>query len=231
MTTIPASRRNSASIRPRILPRLTSPSGARPTRRDPARAGRQRPDRDGRGVHARRFRCVRCAHVRPAERPLSCWTNSRASPPAADSPTATCLARAAAGRPRFCSTKAARAVRCVLRRSDKVRARRLQRLSDDGAAEADHPGCGTLAEVPAQRVRTIRGAPGHAGSARIAIDPVFKGMAGSRIPVAVAHGEGRAAFTACRRHQDSIGLRCVSSTIAASRPKRSRSIRTVRPKA
>ena len=40
-------------------------------RRDPARPGCQRSDRNGRGVHARRLRCGRRAHERPAERSSS----------------------------------------------------------------------------------------------------------------------------------------------------------------
>ena len=80
--------------------------GRAPGDRDPARAGRQRTDRDGGGVRPRRLRRRRRAHDRHHHRPAHRWPDSRASSPAAAFPTATCSARARAGRSRFCSTPA-----------------------------------------------------------------------------------------------------------------------------
>ena len=103
---IRACTRSSRSILPRTSPRRSSATGVRPTRRDPARAGRQRPDGNGGGVRPRRLRRRRRAHERHHRRPRRAWRISRASPRAAASPTATCWARAKAGRSRFCSTRA-----------------------------------------------------------------------------------------------------------------------------
>ena len=44
----------------------------------------------------------------------------------------------------------------------------------------------------------------------------FKGMAGSRIPVAVAHGEGRTQFAHAARRASAHVRACASSTIAAT---------------
>ena len=55
-------------------------------------------------------------------------------------------------------------------------------------------------------------------------------MAGSRMPIATAHGEGCAAFAAARRRRRRRWSRCASSTTAARRPKPIRPIRTARPR-
>ena len=103
--TIRASRRRSRSIRP-TTSRHRSSRRARARDRDPARAGRQRPGRDGRGVRPRGLRRVRRAHDRHPRGPPLARRRSAASSRAADSPTATCSAPARAGRSRSCSTRA-----------------------------------------------------------------------------------------------------------------------------
>ena len=90
----------------------------------------------------------------------------------------------------------ARAVRDVPCRWLALRARRLQRLPDARPAQGDHPRCRTLAALRAQCERTVRGAPGHAGSARLAI-AVLRGHGGIAHPGGRrAHGEGRTGFDA-----------------------------------
>ncbi len=93
------------SIRPTMSPRRSSRQRRAPEGRDPARAGRQRPGRDGGGVRPRRLRAVRRAHERHHRRARARSPTSRASRPAAASPTATCWARARAGPSRSCSTR------------------------------------------------------------------------------------------------------------------------------
>ena len=81
--------------------------GARPRDGDPARAGHQRPGRDGGGVRPRRASRrvdVHMTDLLAGRRRLDGL--SRASSPAAGSPTATCSAPARAGRSRSCSTRA-----------------------------------------------------------------------------------------------------------------------------
>ena len=101
-------RRSSRSTPTTTSRRRSLRRGARPARRDPARAGRQRPGRDGRGVRPRRVRRVRRAHERHHRRTPCACAISRASSRAAGSPTATCWAPAKAGRSRSCSTRALR---------------------------------------------------------------------------------------------------------------------------
>ena len=85
--------------------------------RDAARAGRQQPAGDGRGLRSRRIRAARRAHDGPDRPARRGSTTSRASSPAAAFRTATCSAPAKAGPSRSCSTPAlARAVRGFLRR-------------------------------------------------------------------------------------------------------------------
>ena len=57
------------------------------------------------------------------------------------------------------------------------------------------PGARALAALPAQPQRAVRGA---AGLVEVLESPslFFRGMAGSRMPIAVSHGEGRASSTA-----------------------------------
>ena len=84
--------------------------GRAPARRDPARAGRQRPDRDGGRVHARRLRGGRRPHDGPDRRPHRPQPTCAARSRAAASRSATCSAPAAAG-PRRSATTRARATR------------------------------------------------------------------------------------------------------------------------
>jgi phosphoribosylformylglycinamidine synthase len=56
----------------------------------------------------------------------------------------------------------------------------------------------------------------------------FAGMGGSRLPVVVSHGEGRAVFASPSTAGAARWWRCATSTTAASRPKSIRTTRTVR---
>ena len=59
----------------------------------------------------------------------------------------------------------------------------------------------------------------------------FRGMAGSRMPIAVAHGEGRAVFRDAAATARGADRACATSTTAARRPSAIRSTRTARPAA
>ena len=124
---------------------------------DPARAGRQLACRDEPRARPRRLRDLRRAHERPAGRP--------------------CPARAVQGLHRLrrfqlrrharrrrglgplgdVQPGAGRAVRGLLRARRQLRARRLQRLPDDGRAEPDHSRRPALAaSSPATRANSSR---------------------------------------------------------------------------
>ena len=111
-----------------------------PARRDPARAGRQRADRDGGGLRSRRLRGGRRAHDRRAGRAHG--------PVELPRPRGVrrLLVRRRAGRRRRVGEvdpvqrPRARHVRGVLRPARHVHARRVQRLPDDVGAQGDHPG-------------------------------------------------------------------------------------------
>ncbi len=125
-------------------------------RRDPARAGRQRPGRDGGRVRSRRFRRVRRAHERPRGR--------------------TALARRIQGlrggrrlflwrRPRRgrglgqvdpLQREAARRLCRILCAAGHFRARRVQRLPDDGQSARPDSGRRALAAFHSQQVRAVR---------------------------------------------------------------------------
>ena len=85
----------------------------------------------------------------------------------------------------------ARSVRRVFRASRHVHAGRLQRLPDVVGAQGDHPGRRGLAAFRAQPQRELRSPPVAGDGDR---NPVGASRrdGGSRIPIAVAHGEGRA---------------------------------------
>jgi phosphoribosylformylglycinamidine synthase len=70
---------------------------------------------------------------------------------------------------------------------------RVQRLPDVCRTGRHHPRRAGLAALHHQPERALRGPPVAGGSARIP-QPVPAGMAGSRLPIAVAHGEGFANF-------------------------------------
>ena len=177
-----------------MWPRRSSRKRRASARGDPARAGRQRPGRDGGGVHPRRFRCGRRAHVRPGQRPRSSWPTSAASPPAVVSPMATCSAPVAAGPPRSSTT------RCCARSSP--RSSPTRRKFALGVCN----GCQMLAQlkdiIPGAQhwPKFLRNASEQYEARLVTLEILespsmfFKGMAGSRIPVAVAHGEGRVSF-------------------------------------
>ena len=146
------------------------------------------------------------------------WTTSPASSRAAASATATCWARAAVGRPR-CSN--ARELREQFARffdaTRQLRARRVQRLPDARAAQADHPRRRALAALPAQPQRTVRSAPGAARSVRFAVAvPARHG--------GFAHPGGGGAWRRPRgvrerrRCGEARWSRCATSTATASPP-------------
>ena len=118
----------------------------------------------------------------------------------------------------------------LLRAPRHLRARRVQRLPDVGRAGRHHPGRRGLAALHHQPQRALRGAPvagRGAGVARL----FFAGMAGSRLPIAVAHGEGYANFSQRGDAAQGASRRCASSTTTASRPRPIRSTRTAAPAA
>ena len=116
----------------------------------------------------------------------SLWTTSRASPPAAAFPTATCSAPGRAGPSRSCSTTALRdEFAAFFARADSFALGRLQRLPDDGASGVDHSRCRGLAAFPAQPQRAVRGALRDGRSASQSPSLFLAGMAGSRMPIVV----------------------------------------------
>ncbi len=116
----------------------------------------------------------------------------------------------------------------VLRGRIEVLARRLQRLPDAGGAEGHHPGRRALAAFRAQCERAVRGAPGHARSARFAVDLLQRHGR-------IAHSgrcRARRRPHAVRARRPTRSMRapaCASSTTAAMRPSVFRSTRTARP--
>ncbi len=162
--------------------------------RHPARAGRQQPDRNGRGVHARRLRCLRCAHDRYLEPAACAWGDFTDWWPAAGSPTATCWAPARGGRSRYCSTRGR------ARNSPAFFAR------DATFTLGVCNGCQMLAAlkelIPGRaawpRFVRNRSEQYEARLALVRVAPsqsvLLAGMQGSVLPIAVAHGEGQAEF-------------------------------------
>ena len=128
------------SIRARTSPHRSSARGAAADR-DPARAGRQRPGRDGGGVRPRRLRGGRRAHERhhrgrASARGLQGLRGLRRL-----------LLRRRAGRGRGLGevdplqrARARDEFEAFFGARRHLRARRLQRLPDDGEPEGDHPG-------------------------------------------------------------------------------------------
>ena len=161
-----------------------------------ARAGGQQPGRDGGGARSRRLRRRRRAHD------ATCSPGARRSQDfARPGGLRRIFLRRRAGRrrrlgaSRSCSTRArATSSRRFFARPDTLRARRLQRLPDDGAAaRADSRGR-ALAALPAQPQRAVRGALQSGGECSQSPSVLLAGMAGSRLPIAIAHGEGRREF-------------------------------------
>ena len=87
------------------MPPRSSRGRRAPAGCDPARAGRERPGRDGGGVRPRRVSTRRRPHERPHRRPRSLAAFQGRRRRAADSRTATCWGQARAGRSRSCSTR------------------------------------------------------------------------------------------------------------------------------
>ena len=167
-----------------------------PARRDPARAGRQRPDRDGGGVRPRRLRRRRRPHDRSARGRASISPTSAGSSPAAASRTATCSAPATAGPSRSCFNARARdAFAAFFARPDTFAlgvCNGCQMLSRAQASSSRAPSAWprfvrNRSEQFEARLAMVRD---RARARRCC----SRGMAGSRLPIAVAHGEGRAEF-------------------------------------
>ena len=179
-----------------IHPHATHPHARRlrssTSRRDPPRAGCQR------APGARRR--LRPGGIRGGRRPHD---RSRGGPAVARAVHRACrgrrllLRRRARGGRRLGGGRAAprgaaRSLSRVLRPLRHVRPRHLQRLPDAGPAQLPRPGCGRLATFPPQPLGPVRVPPGDVRDPRVAFD-LLRGMAGSRLPVVVAHGEGRVA--------------------------------------
>ena len=131
-----------------------------PPHRNSSGAGRERPCRDGGGVRPRRLRGGGRAHDRPHRRPRL-----------AGGVQGLCrgrrifLRRRARRRPRLgehdpVQLQGPGRVRAILRAPRYVRARRLQRLPDDGGAEGADPGRRALAGIREEPLRAVRRAPG-----------------------------------------------------------------------
>ncbi len=88
------------------------------------------------------------------------------------------------------------AVRRVLRARRQLHAGRVQRLPDAQPAEGADSRRRALAALPAQPQRAVRSASVAWSKSSSHRRCCCAGMAGSRIPVVVSHGEGRAEFGA-----------------------------------
>ena len=157
-------------------------------------------------------------------------------PPAAGSRTATCSAPGEGwAKSILFNARARDAVRRLLRAPRHLRARRLQRLPDDVGAQGADPRRRALAALRAQPQRAVRGAPGDGRDRRDARRCCWPGMAGSRMPIAVAHGEGRAEFADRRRRPRARGARPRRGALRrpprTGRPSATRRTPTARPTA
>ena len=143
----------------------------------------------------------------------------RASPPAADSPTATCSAPARAGRRRSCSTRArATSSHAFFSRARQLRARRVQRLPDDEQSARADPGRRALAALREEPLRAVRGAARDGRGPAFSV-ALLRGNGGQ--PHARRHGSRRRPpSSATRRIRPAArrSSRCASSTTAARRP-------------
>ena len=194
-------------------------------RRHPARAGGERPDRDGGRVRPRRLRGGRRPHERPARAAARSRRASGAWPPAAGSRTATCSAPARAGRSRSCSTRArATPSRRSSPAPDTFALGVCNGCQMMSALKEIIPGADALAAVRAQPLRAVRGAAWRWSRSSRARRFCCAGMVGSRMPIAVAHGEGRAEWPS------DDGRAALEGGRAGRRPLR-RSPRPARPSA
>ena len=162
-----------------------------PARRHPARAGCERPGGDGRIVRPRRLCRGRRHHERPVRRQRAPARLHSDSPRAAASLMGTSSVRAADGRAPYSSTKSPRDVPRVLPPRRHLLAGRLQRLPDGGAPHAIVPG----AEAGRASCATARSSRRVCALVRRSPSPpplLRSGWLAPRMPIAVAHGEGRA---------------------------------------
>ncbi len=126
-----------------------------PRDRHPARTRRQQPDRDGRRVHPRRVRCVRCAHDRYSERPGAAGAIPRPGR------LRRIFLRRRVGRGGGLGEvdplqqPGTRGICRFLCTQRDVHFGRLQRLSNVVRAQGADPGGGGLAAVRAQSIGTI----------------------------------------------------------------------------
>ena len=189
---------------------------------DIARAGRQQPGGDCRVPGSRRLRAARRAHdgsavrARIAEglqgarglRRILLWRRAGRRRGLGEIDPVPCAG--------------ARGIRALLRAQRHLRARHLQRLPDVRRAQGVDARHGALAAFRAQSQRAVRIAASHGGDSALA-SVVLEGMAGSFLPIAVAHGEGRAEFAsdaAAKRSRsgDLVAFRYVNPTARSRRP-------------
>ena len=163
---------------------------------DPARAGGEQPRRDGLRVRPRRLRRLRRAHDRPADRAVRPRRRGRDWWRAAASPTATRSVRVRGGRARCCSTSGSpRASPAFFSRDDTFGLGICNGCQMFAALADLIPGAEAWPRFTRNRSEQYE--------ARLTLVEVLEspsvltaGMAGSRIPIAVAHGEGFADFSA-----------------------------------
>ena len=205
-----------------------------PARRDPARAGRQRPDRDGGGVRPRRLRGGRRPHDRPARGPRR--------------PRATSAALAACGGFSFgdvlgagegwaksilFNAARARRVRGVLRAADTFALGVCNGCQMVADLQRAHPGRATRwPRFVRNRSEQFEARLVAGAQSRRARRCFFAGWRARALPIAVAHGEGRAEFgapTAARRARAAPGSsRRASSITAGASPSATRPTPTAR---
>ena len=204
--TTPASRRGSRFDPGRRRGRALRRARRAAARRHPARAGRERPGRDGGGVRPRRLRGDRRAHERRHRGPrrrspasagfAACGGFSYGDVLGGGEGWAKSILFNARARDEFAR---------VLRAPGHLRARRLQRLPDDGGAQGAHPRRRALAALRAEPLRAVRGAAGRwsrSRRARRSSSPAWRAAASRS---STAHGEGRALFDG-RAHAPSEAL-------------------------
>ena len=124
--------------------------------RDPARAGREQPAGDGRGVRSCRVPSGRRAHDRPDRGPHAARSLQGRGRLRRLFLRRRARRRRGLGEIDPLQRGAARAVRRVLRAARQLRARRLQRLPDDVDAQVADPGGRPLAAVRPQSLGAVR---------------------------------------------------------------------------
>ena len=179
-----------------------------PARRHPARAGRERSDRDGGGLRPRRLRGHRRAHERHPRAAASTWRDFRGLAACGGFSYGDVLGAGEGwAKSILFNARARDAFAAFFARPDTFTlgvCNGCQMMSDLQRAD---PGRRRLAALRAQPQRAVRGAPGAGRASSRARRCCFAGMAGSRLPIAVAHGEGRAEFDRRRRAPRARGER------------------------